>query len=251
MKVKRKIIEIDEERCDGCGQCAPSCAEGAIEIIDGKARLVAEKYCDGLGACLGECPKDALRIVEREAEEFDEEAVEDYLQDKESEESEQAGTMACGCPSAHLQSFDSASSCRDANQPRTEAHKRSELTHWPVQIRLVPPTAPFLKGADLLVAADCTPIAYPNFHADFIRDKVVMLGCPKFDEQQAYVKKFAEIFRTAGVRSVGVVVMEVPCCQGLPMIVQKGMEISGKKIPMEKIVISTRGEVLNRQRMVA
>jgi hypothetical protein len=138
-----------------------------------------------------------------------------------------------------------------AGEPAPQQTASSELAHWPVQIRLVPPTAPFLKGADLLVAADCTPVAYPNFHQDFLRGKAVMVGCPKFDDAQAYIQKFADIFNTADIKSLTVVVMEVPCCQGLPVIVEKGLEASGKKIPVEKVVISARGELLGREKMAA
>ncbi|MGB9698237.1 MAG: 4Fe-4S binding protein [Thermodesulfobacteriota bacterium] len=251
MKIIRKIIQIDEEKCNGCGLCVPSCAEGALQIIDGKARLVAEKFCDGLGACLGECPQDALHIIEREAEDFDEKAVEEYLHTKAASLSPEPLTMACGCPSSQIQSFAPSPTCAEANQPAYLAQQKSALTHWPVQIRLVPPTAPFLKGADLLVAADCTPLAYPNFHRDFISGKVVMVGCPKFDDAHDYVQKFTDIFNTAGIKSLTVVTMEVPCCQGLPMIVRKGVELSGKKIPLEQIIISTRGEILKKQKMVA
>ncbi|UCF57274.1 MAG: 4Fe-4S binding protein [Deltaproteobacteria bacterium] len=251
MKVNRKIIEIDEELCNGCGQCVPSCAEGALEIVDGKAKLVSEVYCDGLGACLAECPTGALTVVESEAEEFDEEAVEEYLSSKAQEEHFEEATMACGCPSTQIQSFAPATPCEEANEPAIQKSQDSALSHWPVQIKLVPPTAPFLKGADLLVAADCTPVAYPNFHQDFLKGKAVMVGCPKFDDGQEYVQKFAAIFSTAGIRSVTVVVMEVPCCQGLPIIVEKGMEMSGKRIPMEKVVISAKGEVLGREKLAA
>lgn len=251
MKVKRKIIQIDDEKCNGCGLCVPSCAEGALQIVNGKARLVGEKFCDGLGACLGECPQDALHIIEREAEDFDEKAVEEYLQAKAASSAPEPWTMACGCPSTQIQSFVPAATCEEANQPAYFALQKSALTHWPVQIRLVPSTAPFLKGADLLVAADCTPIAYPNFHRDFISGKVVIVGCPKFDDGPEYVQKFTDIFNTAGIKSITVVTMEVPCCQGLPMIVRKGLELSGKKIPLEQIVISTRGEILRKQKMVA
>ena len=249
MRVLRKIIEIDEELCDGCGQCVPACAEGAIEIIDGKATLTAEKYCDGLGACLGECPTGALRIVEAEADEFDEEAVEEHL----SKQNLKEGTaepipIHQGCPSALMHTFEPGTAGAKASSPAKGA---SALTHWPVQIRLVPPTAPFLNNADLLVAADCTPVAYPNFHADFLEGRVVMVGCPKFDEAQAYVEKFAEIFSKADIRSVMVVVMEVPCCAGLPRIVEEGLRRAGKKIAMEKVVISAKGEVLERERPAA
>ncbi len=251
MKVNRKIIEIDEELCDGCGQCVPSCAEGALQVVDGKAKLVADLYCDGLGACLGECPTGALQIVEREADEFDEEAVEEYLSSKSQEEPVEEATMACGCPSTQIQSFASATSYEEANEPAVQEIQDSALSHWPVQIKLVPPTAPFLKGADLLVAADCTPVAYPNFHQDFLKGKAVMVGCPKFDDVQEYVQKLADIFSTAAVRSVTIVVMEVPCCQGLPIIVERGMEAAGKNVPMEKVVISARGEVLGREKLAA
>lgn len=171
MKVKRKIIQIDENKCDGCGLCVPACAEGAIQIMNGKARLVAEKYCDGLGACLGECPRDALKIVDCEAEEFDMISVEEHLKSKEGEHIPETPTMACGCPSTLIQSFASLTPCQKANELAMQACSTSALSHWPVQIRLVPPTAPFLKRADLLVAADCTPVAYPRFHDDFLTGK--------------------------------------------------------------------------------
>jgi len=251
MKINRKIIEIDEELCDGCGQCVPSCAEGAIQIVDGKAKLVADIYCDGLGACLGECPTGALNIVEREAEDFDEEAVEERLSSIAGDESPEEATMACGCPSSQIQSFASAASCQEANEPVVQESTVSALSHWPLQIKLVPPQAPFLKGADLLVAADCTPVAYPNFHRDFLKGKAVMIGCPKFDDVQEYIEKFAAIFKTADIKSVTVAVMEVPCCQGLPVIVEKGMEIAGKKIPLEKVVIGAQGDILGTERLAA
>ena len=220
MKVLRKIIEIDEDLCDGCGQCVPACSEGAIRIVDGKARVVEDMFCDGLGACLGECPIGALRIIEREADEFDEEAVE-----------------------KHIASFP-PKSCEEANKPVVIQESESALSHWPVQIRLIPAKAPFLKGADLLVLADCVAVAFPALHRDFLRGRVVMMGCPKFDDVQAYINKFAEVFNNAGIKSITILIMEVPCCSGLPAIVKKGMEASGKKIPMEEVIISARGEIL-------
>ena len=251
METERKIIEIDDELCTGCGDCVPSCAEGALQIVGGKARLVADLYCDGLGACLGECPTGALKIIERTAEEFDEEAVEELLATKEQEETHDHETMACGCPSTQIQSFVPAEAGREANATAASGRAVSELSQWPVQIRLVPPTAPFLQGANLLVAADCTPVAYPNFHQDFLKEKAILVGCPKLDDAEEYVQKFGEIFSKANIKSITVVVMEVPCCQGLPIIVEKGMEIAGKTIPMEKVVISARGEILQTERLAA
>ncbi len=241
MKVLRKIIEIDEELCDGCGQCIPSCAEGALQIIDGKARVVADKFCDGLGACLGECPTGALNVVEREADEFDEEAVEKHL--KETDKNKQEPVVACGCPSSQIQSFGIPDLRQDAGKPASSG-EMSALSHWPVKIRLVPADAPFLKGADILVLADCVPVAFPTLHKDFLKGKAVMIGCPKFDDIQEYINKFAEIFKKAEVKSITTVVMEVPCCSGLPAIVKKGMEAANKNIPVKQVVISARGEIM-------
>ena len=247
MKILRKIIEIDEELCDGCGQCVPGCAEGSLQIVDGKAKMVSDNLCDGLGACIGECPTGALKIVEREADEFDEEAVEKYLTEKEAEKQKEPGMLPCGCPSTNIQTFVPASSCKEANIPASFEAEKSSLSHWPVQIRLVPATAPFLKGADLLVLADCCAIAIPTLHRDLLKGRVVMIGCPKFDDVEEYITKFADIFKTADIRSVTAVVMEIPCCSGLPMIVKKGMEAAGKIIPIEEVVISTRGKILKEQ----
>lgn len=245
MKVTRKIIKIDDERCDGCGNCVISCAEGALKIIDGKAKVISDNLCDGLGACIGECPQDALEIIEREADEFDEEAVEEHLEGREKTEHKE--NMPCGCPSSQIQSFAPASGCQAANRPKTFEKTESALTHWPVQIRLVPPTAPFLKGADLLVVADCVPVAFPSLHRDFMEGKAVMVGCPKFDDAQSYIDKFADIFQTAGVKSVTTVVMEVPCCSGLPSIVKKGMQKAGLEVPSKLVTISTRGKILEER----
>ncbi|HEX7534710.1 MAG TPA: 4Fe-4S binding protein [Syntrophales bacterium] len=247
MKKKREIIQIDEKKCDGCGLCVPACAEGAIQVRDGKAKLVAEIYCDGLGACLGECPKGALKIIEREADEFDEAAVEEHMNSQETGPAPEAPTMACGCPSSQIVSFASLQPGRGASKPIVQKGVDSALSHWPVQIRLVPPTAPFLKKADLLVVADCTPVAYPRLHDDFMKGKVVLMGCPKFDETDMYVNRFAQIFKEADIRSITVLVMEVPCCQGLPVIIRDGMKMAGKNIPLEKVVIGRTGEVLKRE----
>ncbi len=238
MKVLRKIIEIDEELCDGCGQCVPACAEGAIQIIDGKARLVAEKYCDGLGACLGECPNGAIKIIEREAEEFDEKAVEEYLQEKKEDKGE--SVLACGCPSSQVQTLTPLSphsSCL-GDMP-------SSLSHWPVQIKLIPPHAPFLKDAHLLVVADCVAVAYPALHRDFLPGRVIMIGCPKFDDKEEYVEKFSEIFKRNKPSSVTCVIMTVPCCSALPSIVKKGMERSGNFLEIKEVVVNPQGEIVS------
>lgn len=239
-KILRKIIEIDDELCNGCGNCVTGCAEGALQIINGKAKVVSETFCDGLGACIGECPTGALKIVEREAPPFDEEAVKKHLVKS------QEATLPCGCPSAHIQIFDKPSACAEANKPKhfENVPEESALTHWPIQIKLIPAGAPFLKGGDLLVLADCTAVAFPTLHRDLMQGKVVMMGCPKFDDVQEYVQKFADIFKTAGIRSVTVVVMEVPCCSGMPLIVKKGMEAANVKVPLKEIVLSLRGKIL-------
>ncbi|MGD9212922.1 MAG: 4Fe-4S binding protein [Desulfobacteraceae bacterium] len=249
MKTIRKIIEIDEEKCDGCGQCVISCAEGALEIIDGKAKVISDNLCDGLGACIGECPQDALKIIEREAEDFDEEAVEKHLANENKTEKAPA-TLACGCPSTQIQSFAPANACQKANTPQNvDADEASALSHWPVQIRLVPPTAPFLKGADLLVVADCVPVAFPGLHRQLLREHVIMIGCPKFDDAKEYIEKFTAIFKTAGINSITTVVMEVPCCSALPAMVKKGLELSGKDIPTTQITVSTRGKIIDQRKM--
>jgi len=248
LKILRKIIEIDEELCNGCGQCVPACEEGAIEIVDGKARLVAEKYCDGLGACLGECPTGALKIVEREAEDFDEEAVEEYLKERSMDgkgagpapdQPDSSEKMACGCPSSMIRDLGPAGPAVQA----VSAPRASQLGHWPVQINLIPPHAPFLKGAELLITADCVPVALPDYHARFVPGKVVMLGCPKFDDQSAYIEKFAQIFRQAAPKSLTVLIMEVPCCSQMIYILKQAMERAGVEIPTQIKVIGLKGDI--------
>ncbi len=236
MKIYRKIIEIDETLCDGCGQCVPACEEGAIEIVNGKARLVAEKYCDGLGACLGNCPTGALKIIEREAEDFDEKAVEEYLGQKKS-------NQGPACPSSKVGVL-GAISCAEANRPVINESSQSMLGHWPIQIRLIPPEAPFLKGAHLLVTADCAAVAYPNFHQRLVAGKVVMLGCPKFDDQKGYVEKFTEIFNKADIQSITCVIMEVPCCSSMMGILDTALKASGRDIAVQKYVISPDGKIV-------
>jgi Pyruvate/2-oxoacid:ferredoxin oxidoreductase delta subunit len=249
MKTARKIIEIDEELCTGCGQCIVDCAEAALQIIDGKAKLVADKYCDGLGACLGGCPTGALKLIERSADDFDEEAVEKLLKAKnDSPKDTPLSPPKGGCPSARLQSFQAVTPCQSAKpfSNLQSGPSASALGHWPIQIRLVPPTAPFLKNADLLVAADCTTVAATNFHSDFLKNRVIMMGCPKFDDAEGYVAKFKDIFKTAAIRSITILIMEVPCCQSMKNIVRAALDQSGKKIDAEVVTLSARGEVIQK-----
>jgi Fe-S-cluster-containing hydrogenase component 2 len=241
MKVTRKIIEINEELCDGCGQCVPDCAEGALQIIDGKAKMLADKYCDGLGACLAACPQDALTIIEREADEFDEEAVEDLLKSMVGKKKMPTAAVSSGLANVKIET-----PCQSANKPRFDfvaGKSDSTLTHWPIQIRLVPAQAPFLKNADLLVAADCVPVAYPHFHRDFLADRVIMMGCPKFDDVNGYIQKFVEVFQEAKPKSIKLAIMEVPCCAGMRMIVKEALKQAGQDIPVEEVVVSARGEI--------
>lgn len=255
MKTKRNIIEINREACTGCGQCVKACAEGAIQLIDGKATLVADIYCDGLAACVGECPVNALTIVEREAEDFDPEAAERFVQKLKTERLKQPASdlesparevMPTSCLSATVDI--TGSPCRYANQPIShQGVSDSSLSHWPVQIRLVPPSAPFLAKSHLLVASDCTAFAYAGFHRDFLKGRTILVGCPKFDETDAYITKFSDIFKSAEIQSVTIVIMEVPCCSKMPMIVQKGMAMSGKKIPTEVVIVSTKGGIVKRE----
>ena len=240
MTITRKIIQIDESLCDGCGQCMIACAEAAIELVDGKARVIADRYCDGLGACLGECPQGALTIIEREAEEFDEKAVHERVQ--EQQQWQEAEKLSHQCPSAQTRQFAS----RGPSVSAQTSPSQSQLSTWPVQLRLVAPDAPFLQGADLLVAADCTPFAYPDVHRDFFKGRVVLCGCPKLDDQEQYVQKFTEIFKRNAIKGVTVLVMEVPCCGGMPVIIQKAMQAAGRNVPVETVVVGIEGGIVRR-----
>ena len=236
-KTSREIVRIDEEKCNGCGLCVPSCAEGALQIIDGKAKLISETYCDGLGACLGECPQGAITIDERVAEEFNEEAVKRHLEEKQPEQEE----LPCGCSSATIQQIDRQEAAEATLS--AERHPQSTLTHWPVQLTLVPPTAPFLQGTDLVLAADCVPFAYAGFHQDFLRNHSLLVACPKLDDFQAHLDKLSDILHHSGVKSLTVVHMEVPCCSGLVHMAKQAMQLSGKDIPFKEITIGINGEV--------
>ncbi len=251
MKTVRKIIEIDEELCDGCGLCVPDCAEGSLVIVDGKAKMVSDNLCDGLGACLGSCPTGALKIIERPAEDFDEEAVENYLAKQQNSTAPQAKPKHSGCPSAQLKTFSPKTPCQTANTPKPLAmaagNGTSSLTHWPVQIRLVPPTAPFLQGADLLIAADCSAVSAPNFQLDYLNGKVVMMGCPKFDDADSYVERFSEIIANCNLNSITILIMEVPCCSSMNGIIEQAINKAGKSVPVEQITISAQGVEVSRK----
>lgn len=244
MKSLRKIIKIDDELCDGCGLCVPDCAEGSLIIVDGKAKLVEDKLCDGLGACLGACPQGALKIIEREADEFDEDAVEEYLAKKKTEET---GAQPSGCPSSQIQTFAPQSACQTANEPVSlNTPTTSLLNNWPIQIRLIPAHAPFLQGADVLIAADCTAVAAPGFQEKYLQNKVVMMGCPKFDDAQSYIEKFSEILATCNLKSITILIVEVPCCSAMNVIIKQAMDKAGATVPVEQITVSTRGDELAR-----
>jgi Pyruvate/2-oxoacid:ferredoxin oxidoreductase delta subunit len=231
----RKIISIDEEKCNGCGGCVLACAEGAIQIIDGKARLVSDVYCDGLGACLGECPQGALTIEEREAPEFDHAAAERHVGHAIPAA---PVVVACGCPGSVARALaPAASTDADTEVP-------SALANWPVQLHLVPAGAPYFAGADLLIAADCASYACGDFHRRFLRGKTLVIGCPKLDDAPAYREKLAEIFRSHAPRSVTVVHMEVPCCFGLVRLVAGALEDAGGSIPATAVKIGVAGEEL-------
>lgn len=249
----REMVLIDEEKCDGCGLCVPSCAEGAIQIIDGKAKLVSDNLCDGLGACLGDCPQGAITIEKREADEFDEVAVEKRLDElgraPELHQDAPVPASDCGCPSTQVQSFGGCPSAQvqsvtpEVNADEITGQRPSELRQWPVQLHLVPPTAPFLQDADLLLAADCVPFAYADFHKDMLKNKALLIACPKLDDGQAYIDKLSQMFAQGGIKSLTVAIMEVPCCAGLSAIVRQALTNSGVDIPLETITVKISGEM--------
>ena len=266
--MKREIIKIDHDICDGCGECVKGCPEGALQVIDGKARLVNEAFCDGLGACIGDCPKEAIEIIEREAEPYDEKKVVEniaeqgenvlkahleHLRDHDQQELfkeaverlEEIGVdnpledmetkTPCPCPSSEPEGWEQETA-------EEEGRLNSRLSQWPVQLNLVPVQAPFFDGSDLVIAADCVPFAYPNFHPDFLEDSSLLIGCPKLDDAEHYVEKLTEIFKQNDIKSLKVVHMEVPCCFGLMNIVKKALSESGKEINVEDVTISVKGK---------
>jgi ferredoxin len=230
----RKIVKIDEDKCTGCGLCVPSCHEGALQIIDGKAKLVAEVYCDGLGACLGECPEDAIIIEDREAEEFDPVAVEEHLASQ-----KHVPKPAHVCPGSAVRSIKK----KVEKESSGNGHVPSELTQWPVQLTLVPAQAPYLKGADVLLTADCVPFAMGDFHTKLLRDHVVLIACPKLDNAAAHTEKVVDVLENSGLKSLSVVHMEVSCCFGLQQIAEQAYSQSGSEVPLKEIVVGIDGEL--------
>ena len=277
---KRDIITIDEEKCTGCGNCVPGCPEGALQIIDGKARLINDLFCDGLGACIGDCPEDAISVENREAEPYDEVKVmgnivkqgkntikahlvhlkdhgetellkqaTDYLEENQIDnplEDEAEDKLPCGCPGSSVRDM------RDVAEEEDDSagvKQRSELRQWPVQIHLVPPNAPYFDNADLLIAADCVPFAYGNFHRDLLKGKILLVGCPKLDDAAFYKDKITEILKNNNIKSVTVAHMEVPCCFGLVKLVEDALEATGKDIPYDDVTIKVDGEILETEKV--
>ncbi|MEO0080908.1 MAG: 4Fe-4S binding protein [candidate division WOR-3 bacterium] len=273
---KRKIIKIDEEKCTGCGQCIPNCPEGALQVIDGKARLVSDLFCDGLGACVGHCPEGAMTVIEREAEPYDEARVmanivkagpntiaahlahlKDhgaidyhnqavaYLRQHNIPIPGEKKTLACGCPGSAVRELSpsvAVARTTDHSIPRPLSH----LRNWPIQLMLVPVSAPYLKGADLLISADCVGSSHPNFHEELVRNRILLIACPKLDDAQFYVEKLTELFRTAKPKSVTVAHMTVPCCYGLVQLVQQAIEDSGEVIPFAEVTIDIDGKTVKQ-----
>lgn len=256
-KVLRDIILIDEDLCDGCGDCITSCAEGALEIVNGKARLKADVLCDGAGACIGHCPTGALTIEKRESEEYDEVVVQAHLKAAAPKARPVAMPMAAapGCPGSAARQWGESPQQIQSEVSRERAFlapsekRRSELRQWPVQLTLVPPNAPYFKNADLVIAADCVPFAYPEFHNDFLKGRALVVGCPKLDDLQSYVAKLTEIFKINDIKSVEVLLMEVPCCGGIAQAARMARDQAGAGFSIRATVIGVQGTDLGSQEL--
>ena len=275
--MERKIIQIDEEKCNGCGLCVHACHEGAIQMIDGKAKLVSDIYCDGLGDCLGPCPTGAISIISRPAEAYDEQAVAERMAAMKTsgsgcpgsaaktlkpasagipfsggcpgsaaralkpESASQLKVLDCGCPGSMSRSLKEPEACACADQSASQPSVESELMNWPVQLRLVPPGAPYLQGADILLAADCSAFAVPDFHTRYLKNKPVIIACPKLEDNEPQIAKMAEVFRVAKPSSLTVLRMEVPCCGGLARIAEEAAARSGVNVPIKTVIVSVDG----------
>jgi len=241
--MRRKIIRIDEAKCNGCGKCAAACAEGAIAMVDGKARLVSDVYCDGLGACIGGCPVDAIAIEEREAAVFDPKAAEHHLSRERTPapSAHRHGDGVFACPGSAARSLPAPVAPGPDHTP-----VQSRLRNWPVQLHLVPLSAPYLQGARLLVSADCVPFALPGFHAELLAGRVLLVGCPKLDDTDPYLEKLTSLFQANDIQSVEVATMEVPCCHGLVQVVRQAIAASGKAVPLSLIQVSIQGRIRER-----
>jgi Pyruvate/2-oxoacid:ferredoxin oxidoreductase delta subunit len=237
----RNIVKIDEEKCNGCGECVDACAEGAIEIIDGKAKLVSEIYCDGLGVCLGHCPEDAITVEQREADNFDEQATEAHLAEKKSPQ-QQSDFVCPGMMAKELRK-------QGDNDESIAGDVSSQLGQWPVQLKLVSPRAPYFANADLLLVADCVPFAMGDFHDKFLKNHSIAIGCPKLDDSRFYIEKLAEIIKMNELNSLTVIHMEVPCCSGLTYIAKEAIAGSGAKMSFEDITIGLRGNVTKTEKI--
>ncbi len=242
----RNIVKIDERKCNGCGLCVSACVEGAIHMVNGKARLVSDIYCDGLGACLGHCPQGAITIEQRESADFDEHAVKEHLARQTAAATPAPAAAGFVCPGMRQQNLRQRSVGVSASDA-VSVPAVSELTHWPVQLALISPVAKCLQGADLLLTADCVPFAMGDFHARFLKGRSVVMGCPKLDDSELYVGKLSEILRIAQPKSLTVIHMEVPCCGGLSQIAKLALERSGSKLLAEDITISLHGDVLYKR----
>jgi len=242
--MKRNIIEIDEDKCNGCGLCIKACHEGAMELVNGKAKLISDEYCDGLGHCLPECPTDAIKIVERDAVDYDEEAVE-----MKKQQNTKKPDLPCGCPGTMEKSIKRSTNLTASKMPTKTSRAKditlaSELNQWPVQLKLVNTKSGFLNGADILIAADCSAYAYGNFHEEFIKGKVTLIGCPKLDDNNYYKEKIAEILKGNDIKSITVVRMEVPCCAGIVSSVKEAMLQAGIIVPYKEVTIGINGLII-------
>ncbi len=239
----RNIVQIDEEKCNGCGQCASACAEGAIQMINGKAKLVKDEYCDGLGACLGECPVDAIKIIQRDAAEFDEVAVEEHLKKNDiPQKPHQHNHGGGGCPGMAIKQFFAADKPAD-EKPAVKSS--SALRQWPIQLHLVSPMAPYFRDADLLLAADCTAFALGSFHPDIMANHSIAIACPKLDDTEGYIEKIAQMITHGGIRSLTIAIMQVPCCRGLEVLAMKAVEKAQIPIPVRVVIIGIEGDIIS------